>query len=200
MHYILEYTDNPNRICFRYAIKENNKFTILKDFNTKHSKYIKLVICRSDSNIRTESTWITANKIIFSDRYYLYDPKTIRRFYLDVNDEFISNACLHGDVDFLEWWKNSGLELKYTKKALNYASEYGHVNVLEWWLKSGLPLKYDDWALFLASHSGHVNVLEWWKNSGLELKYDKRYDKRIHVNLHYTLDKNVLEWWKNSGL
>jgi hypothetical protein len=195
------------------------------------SCYVRVLMCTSSKckkNLKSsivESSSGESSNVILSDRYYIFDPRTIKKFQFDVNDIFINNACYIGDIKFLEWWKNSGLDLKYNdeallnackyknkdvlnwwlkselplkydERALNHASEYGDVNVLEWWFKSGLPLKYDENALRLASFNGHVNVLEWWKNSGLPLKYDK-----TSLNFGF-LFKNiiVLEWWRNSGL
>jgi len=41
------------------------------------------------------------------------------------------------DVNILEWWKNSGLEIKYTYYAMHRASFCGYIEILEWWRISG---------------------------------------------------------------
>jgi hypothetical protein len=73
-----------------------------------------------------------------------------------------------GHVEVLDWW--SGLELKYTDEAMDWASRYRHLEVLQWWKRCGLELKYTDEAMVGASIYGRVEVLQWWKESGIELK------------------------------
>jgi ankyrin repeat protein len=166
------------------------------------------------------------NKIIFLQKYPLYDLNTIKTLDLHINETYIKNACVYGKLDILEWWckscqnpekyldelmnlasqfnhvhildllKNSGLPLKYNEDALDIASENGHINVLEWWLKSGLPLKYNEYALDYASGNGHINVLTWWLKSGLELKYSESALNSASWKGHV----NVLEWWLKSCL
>ncbi len=43
---------------------------------------------------------------------------------------------------------------------MNYASGFGHVNILDWWKNSGLELKYTCDAIDNASANGHTNVLD----------------------------------------
>jgi hypothetical protein len=161
-------------------------------------KYIRIISVPSkDNEIYSFGYSIYVNKLISSDRYYLYDPLTIKRFNIKVNASFAKGACANGAVKFLEWWKNSGLKLEYDHTNINSASGYGHVNVLTWWRNSGLELKYTEYALNEASFNGHINVLEWWKNSGLELKYSQ---KTIHKSVIPACNISVLKWWANSGL
>jgi hypothetical protein len=66
------------------------------------------------------------------------------------------------------------LELKYTEKALNKATRQSHFNVLEWWKNSGLPLKYRKNVIRdqckLAMKYNQPILLEWWEKTWKELK------------------------------
>ena len=59
------------------------------------------------------------------------------------------------------------LSKDYSTEAIDGASKSGFVHVLDWWRKSGLPLKYTASALEQASSKGHILVLEWWKQASL---------------------------------
>ncbi|KAI4227732.1 MAG: hypothetical protein L6R40_008188 [Gallowayella cf. fulva] len=59
----------------------------------------------------------------------------------------------------------SFLTKEYNADALDFASKSGFVNVLQWWRTSGLPLRYTDAALEQASSQGHIAVLEWWRSA-----------------------------------
>ena len=61
-----------------------------------------------------------------------------------ISDTGIDLASENGHINILKWFKNSGLELKYTDDAIDWASEYDHINVLKWFKNSGLKLKYTD--------------------------------------------------------
>jgi hypothetical protein len=115
---------------------------------------------------------------------------------LKYSESSLGIASALGNVNILEWWKNSGLPLKYSKIPVDDGSLNGHVNVLDWWFNSGLKFKYSERALDWASARGYVNVLEWWFNSGLELKYT--YNAIEFASSRHMF--NSLEWWKNSGL
>ena len=54
---------------------------------------------------------------------------------------------------------------------LDSASANGLVEILEWWKASGLPLKYTCLTMDRASRNGHVEVMAWWKESGIYVKY-----------------------------
>jgi hypothetical protein len=186
---------NRGRLCYFVDIKNthdiHNTYIYYEDWN-----WIRPVIFASDANTIKYYDKFKTDKIIMGDRFPLYSLKTIKTFNLNITYDYIMQVCKRGNVDILEWWKNSGLKLEYDKSTLDLASSSGQVKVLEWWKNSDLKLKYTNDALDWASSNGHVEVLEWWKNSGLELKYNTCALDLASSNSHV----EVLEWWKNSGL
>jgi hypothetical protein len=143
-----------------------------------------------------DSMFVINMNIIIGDRYCVYDPLTIKKFNLKVDNNFIEGACKFNNIKFLEWWLKSNLSIKYDlQSCLDLASAHGQVDVLEWWQNSGLLSGHNiELRLEKPNLKGHVNVLEWAKNCGLPLSYGEwcLYDARRN--------KSVLEWWLNSGL
>ena len=147
-----------------------------------------------------------ADRIIMGEKYPLYDVKTIKKFNLKINECYIQGASRNGQVEFLEWWKNSRKKIKwklfgkdkcrYNVNAIDFASHGGQIEVLEWWKNSGLKLKYTRYAIESASVDGNIKVLNWWKNSGLTLCYGRwAFDGAASDG-----NLKVMNWWKNSGL
>jgi hypothetical protein len=55
-------------------------------------------------------------------------------------------ACLKNHIQVLEWFKNSGYDLRNYQETINYASEYiitfGYVQILDWIYNIGYKIKY----------------------------------------------------------
>ncbi|KAI9335624.1 hypothetical protein DFJ73DRAFT_962708 [Zopfochytrium polystomum] len=47
------------------------------------------------------------------------------------DDDFAMDSA--ESVEILDWWKRSGLELRYTKRAVEAASGRGRLDLLQWW-------------------------------------------------------------------
>ncbi|AZL89260.1 ankyrin repeat protein [Megavirus baoshan] len=120
-------------------------------------------------------------------------------FGIDYNKYLLDTLSNQNNVVMLQWWKDSGLDFKYSIDAidnLNHISYDNYVEVLDWWKNSGFKLKYSERSVDEASTYNNINVLNWWKNSGFEIKYS-----------HEAIDKasenaliDILDWWLVSGL
>ncbi|KAI8799659.1 hypothetical protein BJ742DRAFT_883596 [Cladochytrium replicatum] len=128
----------------------------------------------------------------------------------------IDQASANGYVAVLEWWRSSGLPLKYSSrdgivfshgvlpmdlasKGGHLASANGYVRVMDWWIESGLELKYENTSImYHANSSSRTDVLQWWKTrSGVPVTLD-----RIFLSdASKTGCVEMLEWWKTrSGI
>ncbi|KAL4804359.1 hypothetical protein BDV18DRAFT_30352 [Aspergillus unguis] len=118
------------------------------------------------------------------------------------NKEYIADAMdgasRAGFVDVLEWWRTSGLELRYTERALESASAEGCVPVLEWWKRASaaasrsrpLPLKVGK-SVLLAAQSGRTASLAWWDASGIPYTHAESVARIASTHGHV----HVLEFW-----
>lgn len=111
---------------------------------------------------------------------------------LKYTEQAVDEASAAGNIELLQWWKESGLEMRYSEKAMDRAK----VASLQWWKDSGLVLKYSTYSMDEASLRDKLEVLQWWKDSGLALKYSVK-----AMNMASVRGKvETLQWWKDSGL
>jgi hypothetical protein len=110
----------------------------------------------------------------------------------------MDGASRAGFVHVLEWWRTSGLPLRYTERALESASAEGRVTVLEWWKNASanappsrpIPLKVGK-SVLLAAQSGKTASLAWWDASGIPYTHSESVARIASTHGHV----HVLELW-----
>ncbi|KAE8151380.1 hypothetical protein BDV25DRAFT_94989 [Aspergillus avenaceus] len=110
----------------------------------------------------------------------------------------MDGASRAGYVNVLEWWRTSGLELRYTERALESASAEGRVAVLEWWKNASanapaskpIPLKVGK-SVLLAAQSGRTASLAWWDASGIPYSHAESVARIASTHGHV----HVLDFW-----
>ncbi|EAA28421.3 hypothetical protein GE21DRAFT_9256 [Neurospora crassa] len=95
--------------------------------------------------------------------------------------EALNLASMRGSIPVLEWWRRSGLPLKYTESAFELATSRGHLDVLQWWRDASqrehpsrnISLKPGR-SLLMAAQYGHVEIMRWWlEQSGVPLEHQE---------------------------
>jgi hypothetical protein len=171
---------------------------------------------------------ILTDKIILSDKYYLYNSKIIKKFNLPIGTAYINQVCIEGRVDVLKWLINEGVPLvSYCDTFTLYLTSSIEVLDLLFSL-DGLYVdtKYLDHIYMIdnIASSGNIDLIKWWIGTGLSLNYSRVLDSASRGGHIHLLDWwimngypikysesamdfassgnhiNVLEWWKRSGL
>lgn len=84
-------------------------------------------------------------------------------------------ASTHGHVDILQLWHDiKGSKMIFDNQVLVGATKSGNVEVLEWWKKSGLQVEYKTCDVEEALEDGDegergMQVRRWWARNGLNL-------------------------------
>ncbi|KAJ3029413.1 hypothetical protein HDV00_009609 [Rhizophlyctis rosea] len=83
----------------------------------------------------------------------------------------IDEATRMGHIAVLDWWKQSGLELRYTFDAMDFAQN--HPAMLEWWRSSGLEWKVDEGKAERMKALLEAVAREGVETGFLEIEYDE---------------------------
>lgn len=116
----------------------------------------------------------------------------------------IDGASRAGFINVLEWWRTSGLEMKYTERALESASAEGQISVLNWWKDASLsasssshspshnpiPLKVGR-SVLIAAQLGRTASLAWWDASGIPYSHGECVARIASTHGHV----HVLDFW-----
>jgi hypothetical protein len=116
----------------------------------------------------------------------------------DCGPDAVDGASRAGFVQVLEWWRTSGLPLKYSDRALESASAEGRIAVLDWWKNVSanappsnlIPLKVGK-SVLLAAQSGRTESLAWWDASGIPYTHTESVARTASTHGHV----HVLELW-----
>ncbi|KAI8811095.1 hypothetical protein BJ742DRAFT_851351 [Cladochytrium replicatum] len=128
----------------------------------------------------------------------------------------MNHGSTKGFIPVLDWWKASGLKLKYDVYPMDAIELEGSVAVLDCWRTSGLDLKYSSNSMKWKSCGAGMAEIEWigtevdipiyttavsmFFNGGLALRWTEAGINQcwLQSTLHGRVE--VLEWWKSSGL
>jgi hypothetical protein len=136
-------------------------------------------------------------KLIIRDKRFLSTQKNLEMKRLHTDDS-MDYASKNGWINILNWWVQSGLELKYSEWAFTWACYSKQFEVLNWWLNSGLEIKLKPNIVDILIYTENVEVLNWWIQHRDKLPFD--YDPKTIEGLCKTGRKTMLDWFKNSGL
>ena len=78
-------------------------------------------------------------------------------------NDVINTFLMYGkeDIKILEWYRNSGYEIKYDINAFNWIFIDGYLQILKWLINYGYKLKYSNKSIYFAQMRGHIHILEW---------------------------------------
>ena len=141
-----------------YIIKSRNDLY----WATTHLSTLPLRVSSTYGNTALLDWWLSCPDIPTND--YLPDA--------------VDGASRAGFIHVLDWWRTSGLPLRYTERALESASAEGRTAVLDWWKHTSdiapdydpIPLKIGK-SVLLAAQSGRTGSLEWWDKSGIPFSH-----------------------------
>ncbi|AZL89916.1 ankyrin repeat protein [Megavirus baoshan] len=95
-------------------------------------------------------------------------------------DMFIDNISINGRIDILKLLHEQNFIFKYSNKAMD---ETNCINTLDWWKNSGYNLKYTDESINRALLRGNINVLNWWLSSELKLFYPQQIEMKKYPKI-----------------
>jgi hypothetical protein len=167
------------------------KFCLLGVLSYIEAKCPHLFKCFDGKTIPTKASAYYGRTEILD--WWARSPSFLEKYY---DAEVLNGASMKGFIHVLEWWRRSGLPLKYTERALEQASSKGHLHVLEWWrelaLQNPIVALKPGRSLLGAAQYGNTAIIRWWEDSGITVGHQEHVCKMASR----WGQLNVLELWR----
>lgn len=165
--------NNINAYCYTF-VGDSDNFKEILEFLHKNNLI--------DPSLLSEGLVRCKNENVF---------ELVKNLGIKINLEKIMDAASSlGNINILEWAKNSGLDLTYSSMALHVASRGSKIDVLDWWKNSGLELKYND--NILTDVIYYSKVFNWWVDFlQIDGKIDIKYLKRNETDINYDFNEEL---------
>jgi len=88
----------------------------------------------------------------------------------DCTRKAVTYASANNRLSVLRTWLALDEEHKWDASAMDQASLNGHVRILQWWKESGLKLRYSPdliEQLLASGTTADLEVVQWWKKSNI---------------------------------
>ncbi|KAI9348964.1 hypothetical protein DFJ73DRAFT_760739 [Zopfochytrium polystomum] len=124
-----------------------------------------------ESGLPLKYTYVALNSASGNERMEVLQWWLDSRLELKFSPPAMYRASRH----VLDLFKQNNIHMICYDRCLVRASAVGDVETLQYWRNSVQRLEYSEKPMDAAIRSGNVAALQWWKDSGLELKYTKRF-------------------------
>jgi len=113
-------------------------------------------------------------------------------------DNYAINVAFHNDfIDCLNWWTNSGLELKHSSSSWHIARN--EINCIKWLLKNEFSIDIRQFLIGVVGVTDAISKLELICDYCQAKEIDIEYDEDFIDEASMTGDIEIMEWWMKRG-
>lgn len=182
-----EYTDDPSML-FLYHMNKNN------------FEEVEKIVSNYKITCGTQIMAIASKKGCVDTLNFITKLKEKYGLKFICSAEALNGVSENNQIEVLNWWKNSGLQLRYDCSAINKAIKKGSIEAVMWWINSGLKIKYNHKTLTNFFGYSDPKMLQLWIEISKERNMPILFSQTALIRASENNKFDNLAWWKKSTL